>query len=54
MDTDSVVKATINGAGKTLGAVGIIIALGAMLGKIRAAAQDNCRSSECLRLHGGS
>jgi len=36
MDTSSVVKATINGAGKTLGAVGIIIALGAMLGKILA------------------
>ena len=36
MDTGSVVKATINGAGKTLGAVGIIIALGAMLGKILA------------------
>jgi gluconate:H+ symporter, GntP family len=36
MDTSSVVKATINGPGKTLGAVGIIIALGAMLGKILA------------------
>jgi GntP family gluconate:H+ symporter len=36
MDTGSVVKATLNGAGKTLGAVGIIIALGAMLGKILA------------------
>ena len=36
MDTGSVVKATINGAGKTLGAVGLIIALGAMLGKILA------------------
>lgn len=36
MDTEAVVKATINGAGKTLGAVGIIIALGAMLGKILA------------------
>ena len=36
MDSETVVKATINGAGKTLGAVGIIIALGAMLGKILA------------------
>ncbi|MBT2336524.1 gluconate transporter [Variovorax paradoxus] len=36
MDVETVAKATINGAGKTLGAVGIIIALGAMLGKILA------------------
>lgn len=36
MDSETVVKATISGAGKTLGAVGIIIALGAMLGKILA------------------
>ncbi len=36
MDTGAIIKATINGAGKTLGAVGIIIALGAMLGKILA------------------
>lgn len=36
MDISAVVKATIQGAGKTLGAVGIIVGLGAMLGRILA------------------
>ena len=36
MDIDRVARAVTNGAGKTLGAVGIIIALGAMLGKVLA------------------
>ncbi|APA90171.1 GntP family permease (plasmid) [Paraburkholderia sprentiae WSM5005] len=36
MEPQSIVKHLINGAGKTLGAVGIVIALGAMLGKILA------------------
>lgn len=36
MDVERVAGAVTNGAGKTLGAVGIIIALGAMLGKVLA------------------
>jgi GntP family gluconate:H+ symporter len=36
MDIDSIAGATVAGAGHTLGAVGIVIALGAMLGKILA------------------
>ena len=36
MDIDSIAGATIAGAGHTLGVVGIVIALGAMLGKILA------------------
>ncbi|MEM5382713.1 gluconate:H+ symporter [Paraburkholderia phymatum] len=36
MEPESIVKHLINGAGKTLGAVGVVIALGAMLGKILA------------------
>lgn len=36
MGMPEITKATINGAGKTLGAVGVIVALGAMLGKILA------------------
>jgi GntP family gluconate:H+ symporter len=36
MEPGSIVKHLINGAGKTLGAVGVVIALGAMLGKILA------------------
>ena len=32
----AIVKNITNGAGKTLGAVGVVIALGAMLGKILA------------------
>ena len=36
MDIDSIAGATVTGAGRTLGAVGIVIALGAMLGKILA------------------
>ena len=36
MDPTAIVKSLTNGAGKTLGAVGVVIALGAMLGKILA------------------
>jgi len=36
MDVGSIAGATVAGAGRTLGAVGIVIALGAMLGKILA------------------
>lgn len=36
MDPTAIVKNLTNGAGKTLGAVGVVIALGAMLGKILA------------------
>jgi len=36
MDPENIVKYLVNGAGKTLGAVGVVIALGAMLGKILA------------------
>jgi gluconate:H+ symporter, GntP family len=36
MDIDSIAGATVTGAGHTLGVVGIVIALGAMLGKILA------------------
>ena len=36
MEPGSIVKHLTNGAGKTLGAVGVVIALGAMLGKILA------------------
>jgi len=36
MDPENIVKHLVNGAGKTLGAVGVVIALGAMLGKILA------------------
>ncbi|RYH70456.1 MAG: gluconate transporter, partial [Alcaligenaceae bacterium] len=36
MDPAAIVKNITNGAGKTLGAVGVVIALGAMLGKILA------------------
>lgn len=36
MESGSIVKHLVNGAGKTLGAVGVVIALGAMLGKILA------------------
>jgi len=36
MAPDNLVKAITNGAGKTLGAVGVVIALGAMLGKVLA------------------
>jgi GntP family gluconate:H+ symporter len=36
MDPTAIVKNITNGAGKTLGAVGVVIALGAMLGKILA------------------
>jgi len=36
MEPGSIVKHLANGAGKTLGAVGVVIALGAMLGKILA------------------
>jgi gluconate:H+ symporter, GntP family len=36
MDIDSIAKATVDGAGRTLGVVGVVIALGAMLGKILA------------------
>ena len=36
MDPTEIVKNLTNGAGKTLGAVGVVIALGAMLGKILA------------------
>ncbi|MPS29177.1 gluconate:H+ symporter [Pigmentiphaga sp.] len=36
MSPDTLVKAITNGAGKTLGAVGVVIALGAMLGKVLA------------------
>jgi len=36
MPGDPLVKAVTNGAGKTLGAVGMVVALGAMLGKILA------------------
>ena len=36
MDLTAIVASLTNGAGKTLGAVGVVIALGAMLGKILA------------------
>ncbi|CZZ94318.1 Gnt-I system [Bordetella ansorpii] len=36
MPSDHLVKAVTNGAGKTLGVVGLVVALGAMLGKILA------------------
>lgn len=36
MEPDNIAAQLINGAGKTLGAVGVVIALGAMLGKILA------------------
>ena len=36
MDPTAIVASLTNGAGKTLGAVGVVIALGAMLGKILA------------------
>jgi GntP family gluconate:H+ symporter len=36
MEPGNIVKHLVNGAGKTLGAVGVVIALGAMLGKILA------------------
>ena len=36
MEPTAIVKSLTDGAGKTLGAVGVVIALGAMLGKILA------------------
>ena len=36
MPVESLIKSMTNGAGKTLGVVGLVVALGAMLGKILA------------------
>jgi GntP family gluconate:H+ symporter len=47
----AIVKQLTNGAGKTLGAVGVVIALGAMLGKILAGHhRADCRSHSQARL----
>ena len=51
MEPGSIVKHLSNGAGKTLGAVGVVIALGAMLGKILADAGITEKIAEAILKH---
>ena len=51
MEPGSIVKQLSNGAGKTLGAVGVVIALGAMLGKILADAGITEKIAEAILKH---
>ena len=51
MEPGSIVKQLSNGAGKTLGAVGVVIALGAMLGKILADAGITEKIAETILKH---
>ena len=51
MEPGSIVKQLSNGAGKTLGAVGVVIALGAMLGKILADAGITEKIAEVILKH---
>lgn len=51
MDPQAIVKQLINGAGKTLGAVGVVIALGAMLGKVLADAGITEQIAEAILQH---
>lgn len=51
MDPETIVKQLTNGAGKTLGAVGVVIALGAMLGKILADAGITEQIAEAILRH---
>ena len=51
MEPGSIVKQLSNGAGKTLGAVGVVIALGAMLGKILADAGITEQIAEAILRH---
>ena len=51
MEPGSIVKQLSNGAGKTLGAVGVVIALGAMLGKILADASITEKIAEVILKH---
>lgn len=51
MEPGNIVKQLTNGAGKTLGAVGVVIALGAMLGKILADAGITEQIAEAILKH---
>jgi GntP family gluconate:H+ symporter len=51
MEPESIVQHLINGAGKTLGAVGAVIAVGAMLGKILADADITGQIAEAILRH---
>lgn len=51
MEPETIVKQITNGAGKTLGAVGVVIALGAMLGKILADAGVTEQIAEGILKH---
>ncbi len=51
MDPVAIVKNLSNGAGKTLGAVGVVIALGAMLGKILADSGTTERLANAILSH---
>lgn len=51
MEPTNIVKQLTNGAGKTLGAVGVVIALGAMLGKILADAGITEKIAEAILKH---
>lgn len=51
MEPGNIVKQLSNGAGKTLGAVGVVIALGAMLGKILADAGITEKIAEAILKH---
>ncbi|OWT72886.1 MULTISPECIES: GntP family permease [unclassified Achromobacter] len=51
MAPETIVKHIIDGAGKTLGAVGLVIALGAMLGKILADAGTTERVAKAILSH---